>query len=306
MTTTVTTPAADDQAVLWHNLPSDEVCRRLDVDPAVGLSDAEVTERRARYGSNKLAEEAKEPAWKAFLRQYRDLMQLVLVGAARRQHRRPAGRLDGAGRARADRAQRGDGPAPGGQGGRERRRAPPDADHDGAACSATARASRSPPRSSCPGDIVGFEAGDKVPADGRVLVAATLEIEEAGLTGESTPVAKVIDPVTGDDVAARRPHRHGVHELAGDPRPRRDGRDGDGDVDRGRPHLRDVERGRAGEDAAHQAARPAHGADHDHGGRRAGADRRPRARPRRGLRHAVPRRHQPGDRGDPDRPARPW
>ena len=42
-----------------------------------------------------------------------------------------------------------------------------------------------------PGDIVGFEAGDKVPADGRIIVAATLEIEEAGLTGESTPVSKV-------------------------------------------------------------------------------------------------------------------
>jgi Ca2+-transporting ATPase len=41
-----------------------------------------------------------------------------------------------------------------------------------------------------PGDIVGFEAGDKLPADGRLLVAANLEIEEAGLTGESTPVAK--------------------------------------------------------------------------------------------------------------------
>ena len=51
-----------------------------------------------------------------------------------------------------------------------------------------------------PGDIVGFEAGDKVPADGRILVAATLEIEEAGLTGESTPVAKSLDPVTGEDV----------------------------------------------------------------------------------------------------------
>ena len=51
-----------------------------------------------------------------------------------------------------------------------------------------------------PGDIVGFEAGDKVPADGRILVAATLEIEEAGLTGESTPVAKSLDPVEGTDV----------------------------------------------------------------------------------------------------------
>src|SRR6476469_1170658 len=51
-----------------------------------------------------------------------------------------------------------------------------------------------------PGDIVGFEAGDKVPADGRVLVAATLEIEEAGLTGESTPVGKSVDRVEGLEV----------------------------------------------------------------------------------------------------------
>ena len=51
-----------------------------------------------------------------------------------------------------------------------------------------------------PGDIVGFEAGDKVPADGRVLVVATLEIEEAGLTGESTPVPKSVEPVIGDDI----------------------------------------------------------------------------------------------------------
>src|SRR4051794_38106895 len=52
-----------------------------------------------------------------------------------------------------------------------------------------------------PGDIVGFEAGDKVAADGRVLLAATLEIEEAGLTGESTPVSKRVEAVSGPDVA---------------------------------------------------------------------------------------------------------
>src|SRR5262245_33494635 len=66
----------------WYSLSADEVCRRLDVDPAVGLSAGEVGERRQRHGPNKLAEEAKEPSWKAFLRQYKDLMQLVLVGAA--------------------------------------------------------------------------------------------------------------------------------------------------------------------------------------------------------------------------------
>ncbi len=52
-----------------------------------------------------------------------------------------------------------------------------------------------------PGDIASFEAGDKIPADGRLLVAATLEIEEAALTGESTPVLKAVDAVTGEDVA---------------------------------------------------------------------------------------------------------
>ena len=51
-----------------------------------------------------------------------------------------------------------------------------------------------------PGDIVTFEAGDKVPADGRLVLAATLEIEEAALTGESTPVLKSVEPVTGEDV----------------------------------------------------------------------------------------------------------
>jgi P-type Ca2+ transporter type 2C len=52
-----------------------------------------------------------------------------------------------------------------------------------------------------PGDVVLMEAGNRVPADGRICVAATLEIEEAALTGESLPVAKSTDPVGGEEVA---------------------------------------------------------------------------------------------------------
>src|SRR6516164_3823164 len=63
-------------------MPAAKVCEELGVDPALGLYPAEVERRRAQYGPNKLAEAKPEPGWHAFLRQYRDLMQLVLLGAA--------------------------------------------------------------------------------------------------------------------------------------------------------------------------------------------------------------------------------
>ncbi len=49
---------------------------------------------------------------------------------------------------------------------------------------------RSKLRRLVPGDIVLMEAGNLVPADGRLFVAATMEIEEAALTGESVATLK--------------------------------------------------------------------------------------------------------------------
>ena len=49
------------------------------------------------------------------------------------------------------------------------------------------------------GDVVLLEAGDAVPADGRLLQSASLKIEEAALTGESVPVTKFIDIINLSD-----------------------------------------------------------------------------------------------------------
>jgi ATPase, P-type (transporting), HAD superfamily, subfamily IC len=43
------------------------------------------------------------------------------------------------------------------------------------------------------GDVILLEAGDAIPADGRILESASLKIEEAALTGESVPVNKMIE-----------------------------------------------------------------------------------------------------------------
>ena len=183
----------------WYGLAADDVCRLLEVDPTVGLSDAEVLERRQRHGPNKLAEEAKEAGWRAFLRQYRDLMQLVLLGAAivsivALQDVSTGVVVIGLTVLNALMGLHQEGKA---------------AESVAALRQMlimTARVRRNgqrvqvPAEELVPGDIVGFEAGDKVPADGRILVAATLEIEEAGLTGESTPVAKRVEVVEGSDV----------------------------------------------------------------------------------------------------------
>lgn len=51
-----------------------------------------------------------------------------------------------------------------------------------------------------PGDVVLLEAGDRVPADGRIVLARNVEIDESSLTGESVPTAKDTDSLSREDV----------------------------------------------------------------------------------------------------------
>ena len=61
-----------------------------------------------------------------------------------------------------------------------------------------------PAREIVPGDIILFEAGDKVPADVRLLESVNLKVNESALTGESVPVEKQLLPLPEDAIIAER------------------------------------------------------------------------------------------------------
>ena len=183
----------------WYRLTAQEALQKLGVDPARGLDDAEVVRRREQYGPNRLAEEKPEPGWQAFLRQYQDLMQIVLIVVAVisivvLQDFATGIFVFGLTVLNAVMGLNQEGKA---------------AESVAALRKMLiikAKARRNgelveiPAEELVPGDIVTFEAGDKVSADGRLLTAAALDIEEAGLTGESAPVTKDTTPIEGDNV----------------------------------------------------------------------------------------------------------
>ena len=57
-----------------------------------------------------------------------------------------------------------------------------------------------PARDLVPGDLIQVEAGDRIPADCRIIYATSLQTQEASLTGESTPVGKSAEPIPQTDV----------------------------------------------------------------------------------------------------------
>jgi P-type Ca2+ transporter type 2C len=183
----------------WYALPAAAVAQQLKVDPAKGLTSAEAQQRLQQYGRNELAAKKKESGWQAFLRQYQDFMQIILLGAAILSlfATRELGTtvvLVVLTIFNAVLGMRGESKAEASLAALEKmmkniarvRR-------DGQAIEIEAE-------EIVPGDIVLMEAGNRVPADGRLFVTATLEIEEAALTGESVASPKDTDTINKPEV----------------------------------------------------------------------------------------------------------
>jgi Ca2+-transporting ATPase len=186
----------------WYVLEAGMVADQLQVDIATGLSLADAQQRLLHSGPNRLAEKKPRPVWLKFLDQFNSLLILILVGAAVlagavgdikdtvviaivvlinavlgfvQEYRAEAAlaalkeMLAPVVRVRRD-----------------------------------ALVGMVETASLVPGDVLLLEAGDRVPADARVVEAHGAEVAEAALTGESHPVAKTALPVAADAVMAER------------------------------------------------------------------------------------------------------
>ena len=187
-----------DSQTKWFTMTAEAVEAQLKVDPAKGLSASEAQQRLSQYGTNELAAKKKESGWHAFLRQYQDFMQIILVVAAvinivvtgewsttivllvLTVFNAVLG-LRGEAKAEASLAAL-----------QSKMKNTTRVRRDGVVAEIDAT-------QVVPGDIVLMEAGDAVPADGRLSEAATLEIEESALTGESVASSKNTDVIDNPD-----------------------------------------------------------------------------------------------------------
>ncbi|MFO0905889.1 MAG: cation-translocating P-type ATPase [Pirellulales bacterium] len=179
----------------WHSWSADECLTRLASD-FDGLDAAEAERRRAVAGWNELASGPRISAWHILRAQFQNVLVLILIAAvlisAFLGHEIEAVAIGvivlfaaGLGFLQEYRAERS-----------------MEALRRMAAPAATAirggEEVRVAARELVPGDVILLRAGDRVPADGRLLESFNLQVEEAALTGESTAVEKSIDSLSAE------------------------------------------------------------------------------------------------------------
>ena len=184
----------------FHQLSSSEAVQALHSNPSAGLDSQQAKEKLAQFGENKLAEKKKKTNFQRFLAQFKDVMILILLAAAAvsfviacvegqpkeffepllillivvlnavmgvMQESKAEKALDALKNLSAPHAR---------------------VIRDG-------KESVIDASQLVPGDIIRLEAGDFIPADGRLLKSVSLKCEESALTGESVPSEKNADAV---------------------------------------------------------------------------------------------------------------
>lgn len=182
-------------------MTTDEVLSKLDSDQK-GISSTQAKERLSQHGPNQLESPTKPSPLKIFIGKFKDYMVLVLIFAAIISF--IAGETTNAyvilgivvlvaiigfvQEYKAEKAMEA-----------LREMVAPEADviRDG-------QMSTIPAADLVPGDVVFLEAGDKVPADGRILEVTSLQVIESSLTGESMPVEKLVQTLPEDMALADR------------------------------------------------------------------------------------------------------
>ncbi len=183
----------------WHTRGTAEIAEELNVDLSVGLSGDEAARRLTEHGPNEITAASRISAWSILIEQFKNVLVLILLIAT------VLSALLGHGveaiviavivlfavllgfvqEYRAERAI--------------------EALRQLAAPMATVLRNGEeqtvPARDLAPGDVILLHAGDKIPADARVIESVNLQVEEAALTGESMPVEKHAAPLAGNDLA---------------------------------------------------------------------------------------------------------
>ena len=184
----MTTTKQPAEHAAWYALSAEEAARAMNVEPGQGLGADEVQHRLAEYGPNELPEEPPPSVWVVARGQLVNPMNIMLLivcaasfaiaqvatgvvvlglvtfnvvmGSAQELKARAS--VEALAQLQVPRA-------------RVRR---------------SGQVEEFESTQLVPGDVVLLEAGDVVPADGRIVSSATLEVQEAALTGESAPIAK--------------------------------------------------------------------------------------------------------------------
>jgi Ca2+-transporting ATPase len=190
---TETTQELLEQEKIWHTVSVEQAAVGMAVDLELGLSEAEVERRRSIYGPNELEEKGRKNPWLILWEQFTGALVLILIAAAVVSV--AIGEYEDAvvvmiivilnaalGFSQEYRAEQA-------MAALKKMAAP----HVKVRREGTVREILAD--EVVPGDVVLLEAGDSVPADGRLTLVANLKVQEASLTGESLPVEKSVEPI---------------------------------------------------------------------------------------------------------------